>query len=61
MQQNAALLDEAETIPPAAHKSFDVAIVYGPNSKTHPRSITDLTADDIGGLVMIKCIVVRAS
>lgn len=48
-------------IPMSAHKNFDVALVYGSNSKVKPKAIADLTADDIGSLVVVKAIVVRAS
>ena len=45
----------------AAHKNFDVAIVYGPNSKTKPKAISQLAAEEIGSLVIVKAIVVRVS
>jgi hypothetical protein len=61
MQQNSALLDDSEAIPTSTHKNYDVAIVYGPNSKVKAKAISDLTADQIGSLVIVKCIVVRAS
>lgn len=45
----------------ASHKNYDVAIVYGNNAKVKPKAVSDLTADDIGSLVIVKAIVVRAS
>lgn len=59
--QNPNMLEENEMIPIASHKSYDVAIVYGNNSKVHPKAISDLSSDDIGSLVIVKAIVVRAS
>jgi len=32
-------------IPPAAHKNYDVVIIYGPNSKAKSKAISDLRAD----------------
>ena len=55
------MLEPNELIPMASHKNFDVALVYGNNAKVKLNSITDLTADDIGSLVIVKAIVVRAS
>ena len=60
-QQNGGNFDENESIPISSHRNFDIAIVYGPNSKLRPRAISDLNADEIGSLVMVKCIVVRTS
>lgn len=45
LQQNATLFDDSEAIPISAHKNYDVAIVYGPNSKVKPKAISDLNAD----------------
>jgi DNA replicative helicase MCM subunit Mcm2 (Cdc46/Mcm family) len=45
----------------STHKSFDVALVHGPGSKTKPAAVGDLTADQIGSLVVVKAIVTRAS
>ena len=45
----------------ASHKNFDVALIYGKDSKVKPSAVADLTADDIGSLVVVKAIVVRAS
>jgi DNA replication licensing factor MCM7 len=45
----------------ASHKTFDVALVYGNNAKVKLNSITELTAEEIGSLVIVKAIVVRAS
>lgn len=55
------MLDEHEKIPYSAHKNYDVAIVYGPNGKIKPKAISDLSSDEIGCLVVVKAIVVRAS
>lgn len=44
-QQNTAVLDESEAIPLSAHKNFDIAIVYGPNSKAKIKAISDLNAN----------------
>lgn len=54
-------MEANELIPMASHKNFDVALVYGNNAKVKLNSITDLTADEIGSLVIVKAIVVRAS
>jgi DNA replication licensing factor MCM7 len=35
--------------------------VYGPNTKAKTQAISDLKAEDIGSLVIIKAIVVRVS
>lgn len=59
--QTSTMLDENELIPVASHRTFDVAIVYGPNAKIKPVAISDLKADNIGSLVIVKAIVVRAS
>ena len=44
----------------SSHKNFDVAIVYGPGSKVQAKAVGDLKADDIGSLVVVKAIVIRA-
>lgn len=36
-------------------------IVYGPSSKIHFASISELTSEKIGSLVVCKCIVIRSS
>ena len=59
--QNPTAFEQNEMIPFAAHKNFDVALVYGPNAKIKAKAIANLTADDIGSLVIVKAIVVRAS
>lgn len=38
-----------------------MSIIYGSNAKIKPKAVADLTADDIGSLVIVKAIVVRAS
>lgn len=48
-------------IPSAAHKNYDVVIIFGPNSKVRSKAISDLKAEEIGSLVIIKAIVVKAS
>ena len=55
------MLEPNELIPMASHKNFDVALVYGDNAKVKLNSITDLSAENIGSLVIVKAIVVRAS
>lgn len=60
-QQGTSVLEDSEAIPLSAHKNFDIAIVYGHNSKVKTKAISDLTADEIGSLVQLKCIVVRVS
>ena len=45
----------------AINKIYDVAIVYGPNSKVKPKAVSDLSANEIGSLVMVKAIVLRTS
>ena len=59
--QSSSLIDSNEKIPFSAHKNFDVAIVYGVNGKVKPRAISDLKSEDIGCLIVLKAIVVRAS
>lgn len=39
----------------------DVSIIYGPGSKNNIRTISQLSAEDIGSLVVVKAIVVRSS
>ena len=39
----------------------EVSIVFGPQGKSQKRTITQLTSDDIGSLVVVKAIVVRSS
>jgi DNA replicative helicase MCM subunit Mcm2 (Cdc46/Mcm family) len=39
----------------------EVQIIYGPASKIHLDSISELTSDKIGSLVVCKCIVTRTS
>lgn len=39
----------------------DVVIIYGPHAKYSIRTITDLKAEDMGSLVILKGIVVRAN
>ena len=48
-------------IPQSINKNFDVSIVYGENSKEYhqPKCISDLSAEQIGSLVIVKAIVVR--
>ena len=58
--QNPNMLDENELIPIASHKNYDVSIVYGNNAKVKPKAIAELSGDDIGALVIVKAIVVRA-
>ncbi len=43
------------------YKISDVVIVYGPQAKSSIRTITDLKAEDMGSLVILKGIVVRAN
>lgn len=38
-----------------------MSVVYGSNAKIKPKAVSDLSADDIGALVIVKAIVVRAS
>lgn len=59
--QNASMFEDNERIPISAHKNYDVSIVYGSNSKVKAKAISDLNADEIGSLVVVKAIVVRAS
>lgn len=59
--QNSNALSERELIPISTHKNYDVAIIYGPNSKTKVNAISDLGAESIGSLVIVKAIVVRVS
>jgi len=61
MLQNPVHYNPNEAIPISAHKNYDVAIIYGPNSKSKPKAISQLTSEDIGTLVVVKAIVVRAS
>jgi hypothetical protein len=42
---NPALLEDTEVIPPSVHKNYDVAIVYGPNSKAKSKSISELKSE----------------
>jgi hypothetical protein len=44
-QQGTSVLEDSEAIPLSAHKNFDIAIVYGHNSKVKTKAISDLTAD----------------
>lgn len=55
------MFEDNERIPISAHKNYDVSIVYGSNSKVKAKAISDLNADEIGSLVVVKAIVVRAS
>ena len=41
-------------------KLSDVSIIYGPGSKNKVRTISQLCGEDIGSLVILKAIVVRA-
>ena len=59
--QNASMFEDNERIPISAHKNYDVSIVYGSNSKVKAKAISDLNAEEIGSLVVVKAIVVRAS
>ena len=59
--QASSLQENNERIPFSVHKNYDVAIVYGTNGKVKPKAISDLKAEDIGCLVVVKAIVVRAS
>lgn len=59
--QVSSINDGNERIPYSTHKNYDVAIVYGLNGKAKPKAIADLKSDDIGCLVVVKAIVVRAS
>lgn len=59
--QNNAMAAEGELIPLATRKNFDVSILYGPGSKIKVRSISELTSDLIGSLVVCRAIVVRVS
>lgn len=44
-QPSAGSLGDSEAIPLSTHKNFDIAIVYGPNSKVKTKAISDLSAD----------------
>jgi len=59
--QSPLLTDDNEKIPLSAHKNYDVAIIYGATGKVKPKAISDLKSEDIGCLIVVKAIVVRAS
>jgi hypothetical protein len=45
MQQSSSVLEDSEAIPLSTHKNFDIAVVYGHNTKAKTKAISDLTAD----------------
>ncbi|CAM6001738.1 unnamed protein product [Sphagnum balticum] len=57
--QNPVLLGESEAIPVSSHKNYEVSLVYGAETKAKAQAISDLRAEDIGALVMVKAIVIN--
>lgn len=50
-----------ELLPFEAHRDYDVSIVSGPLRKNKVKSIHELAGTDIGALVALKAIVLRAT
>lgn len=48
-------------LPTQTHKTYDVSLVNGNSAKNKIRSIHELSAHDMGCLVTIKAIVLRAT
>jgi DNA replication licensing factor MCM7 len=60
-RQGHEMLEGNEMLPTETHKNYDVSLVNGSSAKNQIRSIHDLSAIDMGCLVTVKAIVLRAT
>lgn len=60
-RQGNEVFKDNELLPTETHKNYDVSLVNGNSAKNQIRAIHDLSASDMGCLVTIKAIVLRAT